>query len=138
MLRASKLCKFTILALVLAGQAWAFPMKPDIKLMLEQAQRPRPHYVPARAGWNGPEEKPAAAPNQTYDELRREPSPAELRQQLLTAAVPDWRAALAIVVLISVWRTSLRGARPKRLVPVLGFRVTVADVGQPPDVAEAA
>ena len=114
-------------------------MKPDIKLMLEQAQRPHARFVPARAGWNGPEEKPAAVPNPTYDELRHEPSPVELRQQLMTAAVPDWRAVLAIVALIAAWRTSLRGMRPKRLVPVIAFRVTGADADcRPTDAIEAA
>jgi hypothetical protein len=97
------------LTLVLIGQAWAFPMQPNIKVLLDKAKQPRPHYVPARAGWNGPEEKSAdAIPNPTYDELRREPSAAEIRQQLLATAVPDWRVCLAILTMIVTLRMTKR------------------------------
>src|SRR5438309_11802832 len=106
--------------MMLAAQAWAFPMKPDVKLLLEQAQRPRPHYVPARAGWNGPEEKSAAStPNPIYEELRREPTPAEMRQELLASAIPDWRVLLAILSCIVVMRLTLRERKPSTAVPVL-------------------
>jgi hypothetical protein len=122
------------------GQAWAFPMKPDIKLLLDQAKQPRQHYVPARAGWNGPEEKASdAAPNATYDQLRREATPAELKQQLIAAAIPDWRIVLALMVMILGLRTMMRPRGEKRpLLNVIGFPVAPVNVRQATDAAEAA
>ena len=113
--------KSIFVALTFIGQVWAFPMQPNIKVLLDQAKQPRPHYVPARAGWNGPEEKSAdAVPNPTYDELRREPSAAEIRHQLLATAVPDWRVFSAILAMIVMLR-SIKSANPGRTGPILVF-----------------
>src|SRR3954469_4414 len=100
--------------------AFALPMKPDMKVLLDEAKRPPRRYIPARAGWNGPEEKSGAVvPNPVYDELRREPSPAEIRQQMLAVAVPDWRVLLVLGVLISFSRLALRSKRQRSLAPVV-------------------
>src|SRR5437660_1040594 len=116
--RASVL-RLVIAVMIGVGQAWGFPMQPDIKVLLDQAKQPRPHYVPARAGWNGPEEKQAdAVPNPTYDELLRQPSAAEVRQQLIASAVPDWRVLLLILSMIVILRVGKR-VRPARNAPVL-------------------
>jgi hypothetical protein len=139
--RSTLIVKSVALALLLlVGQASAFPMKPDIKLLLKQAQRPRTQYVPARAGWNGPEDKSAlASPNPTYEELRREPTPAEMRAELLAAAIPDWRILLAIAGLILVLRVSVRSTGKTRLAPVFAFPPAARpDVTGAPNVAEAA
>ena len=114
-------------------------MKPDIKALLDQAKQPRPHYVPARAGWNGPEEKAAdAVPNPTYDQMRREATPAELKQQLIAAAVPDWRVVLALMVMILGLRAFMRPRRTARQFNVIGFPAAPANVRQSTDAAEAA
>ena len=114
-------------------------MKPDIKVLLDQAKQPPPHYVPARAGWDGPEEKATdAVPNPTYDQLRREATPAELKQQLMAAAIPDWRIVLALIVMILGLRTVISPRRKKRPFNVIGFPAVSANVPQPADVAEAA
>jgi hypothetical protein len=98
-------------------------MKPDIKVLLKEAQRPAPHFVPARAGWNGPEEKSAViTPNPTYEALRKERSPAELREQFLSLAVPDWRILLGIATLITMMRMMADGRHRRRpLADVLSF-----------------
>lgn len=108
---------------VAGGQAWAFPMKPDIKLLLQEAKQPRTNFVPARAGWNGPEESSASpAVNPTYEELRREPSVAQKRAQLASAAMPDWRLCLAIFSLIMMMRAAKGRKSPrKRTATVIAF-----------------
>ena len=82
----------------LESPAWAFPMRPDIKKLLQDASQPPVHYPAARAGWNGPEEKTAAnSPNAFYDQMRKQTTSAERAQQLMQAATPDWRFLLALV-----------------------------------------
>jgi hypothetical protein len=99
----------------MAGQAWAFPMKPDIKLLLQEAKQPRPKFVPARAGWNGPEEGSApAAVNATYEEMLRQPSAAQKRAQLEAAALPDWRVLAGIGLLIAMLRAAKGWAKSPR------------------------
>jgi hypothetical protein len=100
----------TVVALCLSP-SWALPIKPDIKVLLEEAKRPPVRFVPARAGWNGPEAKPAKTLNATYEQLRREASPGEVRKQFLAIAVPDWRLLLCLAFLILF----LRWLRPSRL-----------------------
>jgi len=84
---------------------YALPIKPKIEDVIKEAKKPPEKFVPARAGWNGPEEKSAiAAPNATYDRLRKSMSPEAARSQLLQAAKPDWRLLLAVVGVIFFWR----------------------------------
>jgi hypothetical protein len=113
-LRATVVLKRTVItlaALMFAGQAWAFPMKPDVKALIQEAKRPPLHFVPARAGWNGPEENVGApAVNATYEDLRREPTPEQKRAQLIAAAVPDWRVCAGILLCIAMLR-ALKGKR---------------------------
>jgi len=35
--------------------AQALPVEPDVKKLVEEAQRPAPAFIPSRVGWNGPE-----------------------------------------------------------------------------------
>lgn len=130
---------FLLVLLVLsASPAFALPMKPNIKSLLQQAQRPKTRFVPARAGWNGPEEKSAITePNPAYDELRREPSATELRAQLFATAVPDWRILLAIAGFILAMR-AVRKSEKSRLAPVYAFPATGSVVSSGPEAAEAA
>src|SRR5258708_26249005 len=73
--------------LISACPICALPIKPKIEDVIKEAKKPPEKFVPARAGWNGPEEKSAvAAPNATYDRLRKSMSPEAARLQLLQAA----------------------------------------------------
>jgi hypothetical protein len=86
----------------------ALPIKPKIEDVIKEAKKPPEKFVPARAGWNGPEEKSAvAAPNATYDRLRKSMSPEAARLQLLQAAKPDWRLLLCVAGVIFFWRYKL-------------------------------
>ena len=123
-----------------AGQAWAFPMKPDVKALIQEAKRPPLHFVPARAGWNGPEENSGApAVNATYEDLRREPTPAQRRAELIAAAIPDWRICAAILLLIAVMRAlkyKTVNARMPRPATVLDFPLPAMQ--KPAEISEAA
>jgi hypothetical protein len=91
----------------------ALPIKPRIEDVIREAKKPPEKFVPARAGWNGPEEKSAvAAPNATYERLRQSMSPEAARMQLLQAAKPDWRLLLAVAGVIFFWRYKRTNEHP--------------------------
>jgi hypothetical protein len=89
---------FTLCAILTLGplSSHATPIKVDLRKLLDQAEKAQTfHYVPARAGWNGPE-KPAVAiiapvlPQQD----------AEVRRWLVRLSVPDPFIVLAFTVAI--------------------------------------
>jgi hypothetical protein len=89
-----------------AGSGWATPVQLNIEQMLKKAQEPQLPYIPARAGWNGPEERQTtAATNPEYQKLLDESSPATIRAALLKSAWPHWSVAAMIALLIFTLRT---------------------------------
>ena len=93
---------------IACGTVAALPIKPKLSDIIKEAQKPQVHYPPARAGWNGPEEKPAALqPNAAYDQLRYAMSAEAARSQFMQAATPDWRALMALATIIFAWRYRL-------------------------------
>ncbi|MCU1311976.1 MAG: hypothetical protein JWO20_3101, partial [Candidatus Angelobacter sp.] len=123
--------------LLSAVPIYALPIKPKIEDVIKEAKKPPEKFVPARAGWNGPEEKSAiAAPNTTYDRLRKSMSPEAARLQLLQAAKPDWRLLLCVTGVIFFWRYKLarehssaprqQGGRPE-VVPIAVAPVATRD-----------
>jgi hypothetical protein len=96
---------FLSFCLLLSDSVSALPIKPKIKDIIDEAKKPVVNYPPARAGWNGPEEKSSVAmPNVEYDKLRYSISPQAARQQMVEAAKPDWRALIGLGVMIFSWR----------------------------------
>ena len=94
------------------GGASATPIRPDVQKLLSQPQDAPPQFVPARAGWNGPEMVKAQAPtNLLLETFGQAGSARAVRAALLAAAIPDPRAVAAIVVMIF----ALRGMRSARL-----------------------
>jgi hypothetical protein len=123
--------------LMFVAQAWAFPMKPDVKALIQEAKQPQQHFVPARAGWNGPEEASQAALNPTLEDLRREPTPAQRRARLIAAATPDWRVLAAIALCIGFIRVSRKpSTRSSRPATILPFPTTV--IAKPAEISDAA
>jgi len=113
-------------------------MKPDVKALIQEAKQPPQHFVPARAGWNGSEEASASASlNPTYEDLLREPSPAQRREQLIAAAIPDWRVLAAIALCVGLLRlfkrNSSRSSRPATILPF-----PAVAIHKPAEVSEAA
>ena len=89
-----------------AVDAEATPIRPNIRKIVRESQARKPDFVPARAGWNGPEMQhqvvhidPALDPTIT---LRAN------KAALLTAAIPDLRAVFAVVLVIFLMRLLLR------------------------------
>jgi hypothetical protein len=89
----------------------ATPIKVDLKKLLDQAENARPYeYMPARVGWNGPEN----APVQAAATVR--PADAEARQWLVRLAIPDPRMLIAFAAAIFGLRVIRRG-RESRIGP---------------------
>jgi hypothetical protein len=96
---------FLVVLFGLAGSGWATPVQFNIEQMLKKAQEPKMPYVPARAGWNGPEERQTtAATNPEYQKLLDESSPATVRAALRRSAWPHWSVAAMIGLLIFTLR----------------------------------
>ncbi len=93
-----------MLVLVLTAQfALATPLRPNLKKLLSQPPPDRHEYIPARAGWDGPELKDLQD-NLYVERYSPEASARAVRAGLIAAAVPDWRAVLVIAALILVLR----------------------------------
>jgi hypothetical protein len=100
---------FCILVLS-AASSHATPIKVDLRKLLDHAEKSQTfQYVPARAGWNGPE-KPALSVTTAI--LPRQD--AEVRRWLVRLSIPDPFMVLAFTVAIFGLRT-LRRTRESRL-----------------------
>jgi hypothetical protein len=101
-----------VFTFLVAVACHATPIKPDLKKLLAQPVPKAPVYIPARAGWDGPEQKP---PQESIYFQRYGPqaSARAMRANLLAAAVPDWRTVLGLVALIFLLRR-LRKASPEQ------------------------
>jgi hypothetical protein len=83
----------------------ASPVEPDLELLLKTPP-PTHQFTPARAGWNGRE---SAGPGSSsgvsaLDRYSPEASALALRRELQKFAIPDWRFASALIVLIIMLR----------------------------------
>ncbi|MGZ4787441.1 MAG: hypothetical protein ACXVZV_02190 [Terriglobales bacterium] len=111
---------------LLAGTAFAVPVKPDLgKILKQQEQRNRP-FQPAQAGWNGPEMQRAqgAAPNPVLEAYGPAATARSIRAALTAAAIPDPSAVVAIVVLIILMRIMRQTQERRRQAVVLPIRST--------------
>jgi len=97
-----------------ATRSPATPVQPDIEELLQQAEQPREPHIPSRAGWNGPEmQRRESAP---LPGLTPALSAEQFRRALMAAAVPDWRAVVALMALVLILRR-VRQAAPQQPVP---------------------
>jgi hypothetical protein len=88
----------------------ATPIKPNLKKLLAQPAPKKPAYIPARAGWDGPEQR-TPEPNLYTQRYAPQASARAMKASLLAAAIPDWRAVLGVVLVIFLLRR-LRRASP--------------------------
>jgi hypothetical protein len=96
----------TLSGILLAASvaAEATPIKPDLKKLVDQAENARPYqYMPARVGWNGPENDAVAPP--AIGQLQE----IEAKQWLLRLLIPDPRMLVAFAVAIFGLRLIRRG-----------------------------
>ena len=87
--------------------ATAMPMRPDLQKLLAEPPETATGFVPARAGWHGPEMS-ASVPSATRAPLEESAGTQPVRASLLAALMPDYRLllpiGLAILLLRLVWR----------------------------------
>jgi len=103
---------FTLCSILILGpvSSHATPIKVDLKRLLDQAEQTQPfQYVPARAGWNGPEKPPVAITSRLLPQ-----QDAEVRRWLVRLSIPDPFMVLAFTVAIFGLRV-LRRMRETRL-----------------------
>ncbi len=90
-------CGFVLL--LGAMNAYATPIRPDIRKIVAQPQQDTAQATPARAGWDGPEMPSAPITMSAAAGVAR----AE-RAELISAATPDPRVVLGIAALIFLLR----------------------------------
>lgn len=99
-----------LLILTVAIPAAASPIYPNIRKVVKESEAQPTQFAPARAGWEGAE-MPHETVNNALD------STVTLRANkaaLLTAAIPDWRAILAVVLVIVLMRLLRRVQEQQR------------------------
>jgi hypothetical protein len=101
-------------ALIIAAvPARATPIRPDLQRLLAEPQMPS-QFVPARAGWQGPETPPPPqTPPGPIDSATRSRA---VRASIVAAAIPDPWALLAIAaaILFLRWMRLSRSHQPLR------------------------
>jgi len=97
----------------------ATPIKPTPKQILKDVQRPETKFIPARAGWNGPENQTAASVNPLMERFRPEAQLAANRAALIAMATPDVRIwALLAMIILSLRLLQRKTVRKPKPVPV--------------------
>jgi hypothetical protein len=97
-----------------AVQAYATPIRPDIRKLVTQPQQDATaQAVPARAGWDGPEMAAGQQERISLESFSAERLARAQRAELMAAATPDPRAILGIVAVIFLLRL-LRQQEEKR------------------------
>ena len=81
------------------------PLRPDIRKLVAQPSE-TVQFAPARAGWDGPEtgRNSVSIADPAADAFSLESAQRATRAALLTAALPDPRAVLAIIAAILMLR----------------------------------
>ncbi len=104
-----------VLVILLVGaDALATPIRPDIRKLVEQRQQESmPQFIPARAGWDGPEMPPQARRNPSLETMGGAGMARAERAELISAATPDPRTVLGILALIILLRLLRRQDKDK-------------------------
>jgi hypothetical protein len=88
---------------LLGTPAISLPVEPDVKKILEEADKPPIHYPIARVGW-APSVSSAIPKNLTYERMRYPWTPEGLRAQLISYSIPDWKVWALFGLLIFTLR----------------------------------
>lgn len=119
---------FVILA---ALRAEATPIRPDIRKLVSQPDdSSAAQFMPARAGWDGPE-MPRRAQSDSNSALDASAVTRANRAALLSAATPDLRALLGIAAIIFLLRRLKRYDR--RQLTSAPQLISIAPHGHSPD-----
>lgn len=105
-------------AVLLVSNAAATPIKPNLQQLLDEAQQPETPYIPARAGWNGPEspssQQATGEQFHVIEMFNNATAARAMRNLVMAVMVPDPRVFLAfgcVIILLRKMR-SLREAAP--------------------------
>lgn len=93
---------FFLLLLAIAIPATATPKRPDLKKLLFQPQTRTEPYIPARAGWDGPEQNPKSV--NYFQQLTALNASQANRNILFNILIPDWRVIITLLATIFVLR----------------------------------
>jgi cytochrome bd-type quinol oxidase subunit 1 len=124
-------------------RAEATPIRPDVQKVLSQPRNSPAQFAPARAGWDGPEiPRQPQVVNTTYEELKPATTARMVRESLVAASLPDYRALAAIVLVILLLRR-IRKNHQKALVaagmvPVQPMPVPQVTSSEPQEVERVA
>lgn len=118
-----KLLSITFGLLLASSAAFATPIRPDLKKLLDTPP-PITHFAPARAGWKGTDgASTSAAQAAAIETLGQAARQRGIRESLIRAATPDWRVFLSLALLILLLRV-LR-ARATQPSPIASYPVPV-------------
>ena len=95
------------------------PIKPTPKQVLQDAKSPADDFIPARAGWNGPEEPSGRAVSPLAERFQPAAQMRANRQALMALALPDLRLWGMLVVMILGLRWVRYRHDRRKLGPVL-------------------
>lgn len=90
--------------------AFATPKRLDLKRLLAEPQPKRQEYIPARAGWDGPEQ--VVKPNAYAQHF--ESASRDVGAEWMALLLPDWRVALVLTGLILGLRQLRRTTPPEQ------------------------
>lgn len=102
-----------LFSVCLALSARATPIRPTVRQILKDAERPPTPFIPARAGWNGSETQSATV-NPMLDRFRPQAQREASREALVALAIPDLRVWGMLAMIILGLRMLLRdkGKKP--------------------------
>jgi len=110
-----------ILVTVFVAPCSATPIRPDLHKLLQE-EKPR-SFAPARAGWNGPEMRPAQGTlNPTLEAYGPAATARAARASLLAAVIPDPKAVIAIGTLIVLLRVLRQQKLRRKSATVMAIR----------------
>jgi hypothetical protein len=131
-------CIFMLLTVM---RAEAMPIRPDVRKVLAQPRVSPAQFAPARAGWDGPESaRPTQTLNTTFDQLGPGGTVRAVKESLLSAALPDYRALAAIALIILLLRRMRKDRRSAELAAAAApaIVVQVSDPAAEPKIDRAA
>ncbi len=120
-----------------AKSSHATPIKPDVREVLSKPT-PQPNaFPPARAGWDGPElPRTVSMTNSSYDQLGPSGTARQVRESLMSAFIPDYRALAGITLVIMLLRRIVV-ARRRSLAKAVAV-TPLSSVGARSDTSERA
>jgi hypothetical protein len=107
----------TLIILIFAAPLSASPIRPTAKQILRDARPAGQNFIPARAGWNGPESQTAKSVNPLMQRFQPGAQADANRESLLALVLPDprlWSMLLGVIVALRLLhqRAERRTRRP--------------------------